>query len=162
MAGGMRVRLVTPEAAKLTRQMNGLGKASRPIFVQAGDRVAKLAQTDLRYAAASFSPQAAGLARSIRARRDRVPYVNVNGGALFRLKPGGRRRDAVRAKHIARGVEYGSREHPQFTRAHGTLPQNWRPGGYWWSPTVRQNQDRYTRQWLDALDRVLAETLGRL
>lgn len=160
MAGGMRVRLVSPDAAQLTRQMNGLGKAARPIFVQAGDRVAKLAQTDLRYAAAAFSPQAQGLARSIRARRDRVPYVNVNGGALFRLKPGGRRRDAVRAKHIVMGAEYGARVHPQFTRAHGTRPQSWRPGGHWWSPTVRANQDRYTRMWLDALDRLLARAAG--
>jgi hypothetical protein len=154
-AKGMKARVVAPDAARLTRQMNALGKMSRPIFREVGERVSQVAQRDLQSAARSFSNQSASLASAIEAKRDRVPYVAVKRGGVFRLR-GARRRDAVRAGHVSKGSEFGSRSRPTFVYpTHGGTVQRWKPGGYWWNPTIRDNADRYTEIWLDALRKLL-------
>jgi hypothetical protein len=154
-AKGLKARVVAPDAARLTRAMNGLGKQSRPVFREVGERVSQVAKSDLQSAARNFSRQSASLASAIEAKRDRVPYVAVKRGGIFRLR-GNKRRDAVRAGQIAKGSEFGSRARPTFVApAHGGTPQRWKAGGYWWNPTIRDNADRYTEIWLDALRRLL-------
>jgi hypothetical protein len=162
MAGkGMKVKLVTPEAAALTRSMNRLPKTARPVFVAVGDKVAQSAARDLTIAAQGFSHQSRALSSAITAKRDRVPFVRSSGMQVFRASSPDRRRKAVRVRDIVMGTEYGSKGKPQFTRRAGTVPQRFRPEGYWWNPAVRAGVDRYTRLWLGALDEVLSRAAGR-
>lgn len=153
-AKGIKTRVATPDAARLTRQMNAVGKHARPVFREAGERVSMVAQRDLQSAARGFSNQSAALATAIEAKRDRVPYVAVRHAGIYRLR-GKRRRDAVRAGHVAKGSEYGTRGRPNFVQARGGAPQRWKPGGYWWGPTILKRHDAYTDMWLDALRRIL-------
>ncbi len=156
MAAGLRARVVTPDAAKLTRQMNQLGRQARPVFREAAEQVAGIAAKELKAQANSFSRQTRSLAGSIEAKRDRVPYVAVRRGGVYRRAKSGRKRDAVRAGDIALGSEYGSRSRPVFVApSHGGQSQGWKAGGYWWGPTIRDGAKRWERMWLDALDKIL-------
>ena len=155
----MRTRVVSDDAFKLTRRMNALGKAARPIFREAGSQVSQIAATDLQGAAKGHSVQTASLASAISARRDRVPYVSVKPQGLYRRR-GARKRDAVRAGHIALGSEYGSKRPVFVAPKHGAAPKKWKPGGYWWRPTVKAKQEKWQRVWLDALDRILEKAGG--
>lgn len=162
MAAGIKARVVSPDAARLTRAMNELGKQSRPVFRETGDRVAQIAAADLRAAAAGHSSQSRALASQVSSRRDRVPYVSVKPQGIYRLR-GSRRRDAVRAGDVALGSEYGSRRHRVFVApAHGGQVQVWRPSGYWWNPTIEQQAPQWERVWLAALEDLLERTWGRL
>ncbi len=158
----MRARVVSDDAYKLTRNMNALGKAARPIFREAGQRVAQQAADDLAKAARGFSRQSSALATSIDARRDRVPYVSVKPQGIYRLR-GKRRRDAVRAGDVALGSEYGSRSRKTFVApSHGGRVQLWKASGYWWRPTIKDNAPRWESIWLDYLDKILEKAGARL
>lgn len=162
----MKVKLIAGDIRPLTRAMNALGRDASPVFRDVGDAVAKVAAKDIGREAARFSGQSRALMGAVQARRDRVPYVTVNGGTIFR-RNGKSRRTAVRAKHLMHAVEFGTRagnpRHRQITRAHGTdLPQSWSILGHWFYPTVERNVPRYTRMYADAMDRLLDMALGGL
>lgn len=146
----MRARVVSDDAYRLTRAMNQLGRQARPVFREAGTRVADVAARDLRDAAGDFSRQSRGVAGSIKARRDRVPYVSANRSTVF-AKRGASKRTSVRVGHVAAGSEYGSRSGRFVAPRHGATAQPWRPAGYWWHPTVKARRDAWTRIWLKAL-----------
>lgn len=108
-------------------------------------RTAALELSDLlagkvRAAATGDSAQAALMAPTVRAVRDRVPAVQVGGA-----KRVGRHR--VPAWKILFGSEFGSNRLPQFR------PYN--AGGYWFFPLIETEQGAIAREWQQAADRVI-------
>lgn len=109
------------------------------------DRALKLSEllaSTASRAARGDSPQAAAVASTIKARRDRVPSVQVGGAK----RVGSRRTPAFK---ILFGAEFGaSPSLPQFRPHRGRE-------GYWFFPSVEAEQGRISREWNKAADEVV-------
>jgi len=97
---------------------------------------------------AEFNPlQAQKVAESIRAVRDRVPYVQA-GGRRVRFSGG-----AVSGQ-VLFGNEYGSNSYQQFPRR---SPRKGRGNAGWWlTPALSRFQPEITHKWKEAVMKVLA------
>jgi hypothetical protein len=97
---------------------------------------------------ADFNPlQAQRVAESIKAVRDRVPYVRV-GGRSVRFSGG-----AVSGQ-VLFGNEYGSNSYQQFPRR---SPRKGRGNAGWWlTPALSRFQPEITHKWKEAVMKVLA------
>lgn len=112
------------------------------------DRAQALAQTlagKVQQAArADQAPQAALLAPTVKARRDRVPVI-VAGGAK---RVGSRGRPAWA---LLFGAEFGSNRHRQFRKQHTGKD------GSWLFPVADQHQELIDREWNAAADEITAK-----
>lgn len=91
--------------------------------------------------------QAALLAGTVKARRDRIPSITVGG-----TKPIGHpwpKRGKAKAFEILFGSEFGG-------SGHGFKPHRGQEG-YWIWPTVLASQDEIGREWMKAADAIIAD-----
>lgn len=124
------------------KAFNGLPKeASEQLRDAAGD-LARLLATDAKGAALREGSQAALVADTVKAGRDRVPVVTAGGAK----RVGSRRAPAWK---LLFGAEFGSNRYAQFPRRHtGTT-------GIWFFPTIEANAAPIARRWQQAADAVL-------
>lgn len=93
-------------------------------------------------AGAAEGSQAALVARTVRAVRDRVPVVQAGGTRRL----GSRRKPAWK---LLFGSEFGSNQYRQFPHRHQGRT------GIWFFPSIEQHQAQIARRWLAAADRVI-------
>lgn len=99
--------------------------------------------TKVQSAARAEGRQAAALAPTVKARRDRVPSI-VAGGAT---RIGRNRKPAFK---LLFGSEFGANYLPQFKPHLGT-------GSYWFFQTVEREQAEIASEWRKAADAVVRE-----
>jgi hypothetical protein len=98
----------------------------------------------IRSAARSSDAQSALVAPGIKARRDRVPSVQVGG----KKKVG---RNRVPLDKILFGANFGATYLKQFRRHNGGAGSD----DYFFFSTVEENEPRIAKAWTDAADKVL-------
>lgn len=94
-------------------------------------------------AAADAAPQSKLLVPTIRAKRDRVPAVQVGGSTRVG-------RNKVPAYKVLFGAEFGSNQHRQFGRVHSGRR------GYWFFPLVEEQREQIETGWLKAADDIVS------
>lgn len=99
--------------------------------------------TDARAAGTAEGSQAALVATTVRAVRDRVPVVQAGGTKRL----GSRRKPAWK---LLFGSEFGSNEYRQFPREHQGRE------GIWFFPTIERNSASIAARWREAADRIIA------
>ncbi|OLT46490.1 hypothetical protein BJF85_16740 [Saccharomonospora sp. CUA-673] len=107
------------------------------------DRSQKLSETlatRARQAAQSDSPQAALMASTIKARRDRLPSLQVGGSKRVG-------RNKAPAYKILFGAEFGSNSLAQFRPHNGQQ-------GYWFFPVAENQSADIRRAWQDVADEI--------
>lgn len=148
MARSLTVNVRIDGVRETLRALNKLPKDANN---ELRDRMQKLAQVFAvkakLEAQTSPTPQASTVAKTVRARRDRVPVV-VAGGTR-RL---GRRR--VPAWKLLFGSEFGSNQYRQFGVRHQGRE------GLWFFPTVEAEQKTVQREFDKATSEILARFSG--
>ena len=102
---------------------------------------------------APFSVQAQRVASTVRANKDRVPSITV-GGSRGRFSGG------VTAGQALFGSEFGANDGAFFPNGGRRFPDRSPKlgrgnAGYWIFPTLRALQPQLTRDWKDAVDKIL-------
>jgi hypothetical protein len=143
VADNLTVRVRIEGARETLAAFNRLPKEASKSLRERTLELAQVLATRAQASARSDSRQSALMASTVKARRDRVPSV-VAGGS----KRVGRNR--VPAFKILFGSEFGSNRLPQF-RPH--LHQE----GYWFFPTVEENQAEIAAAWRDVADEVIRD-----
>lgn len=124
------------------RAFNGLPKEASASLREAAQDLARLLARDAQAAGQAEGKQAALVAGTVKAGRDRVPVVTAGG-----TKRLGRRR--APAWKLLFGAEFGSNRFTQFPHAHtGTQ-------GIWFFPTIEQNSGPIAKRWQQAADEIL-------
>lgn len=100
------------------------------------------------------SAQAQAVAASVRARKDRMPYISV-GGAQKRTKHG------TPVGVILHGSEFGSDRYRQFPWSSGKSPTGRGSKGYWIYPTLRRYQAQLTHDWKRAIEKHVINPWGQ-
>lgn len=140
-AGSVTISVKIRGAREIVRAIGRLGKdANREIrdkTLAISKDFATWAQADAR----AEGRQAAILAPTVRARRDRVPAATVGG----RRKVGRRR---APAGALVFGSIFGASAYRQFRPHRG---QN----SYWFFQTAEERQPEIERRWLEAADEVI-------
>jgi len=113
------------------------------------DEALKLSQelaVDVQSAARSEGHQAALLAQTVKAKRDRVPVITAGGTT----KLGHNRKPAYK---LLFGSEFGSSRLKQYKPHRGRQ-------GYWFFPVVEKQADKIAAGWQDAAQRVIDDFSG--
>jgi hypothetical protein len=121
---------------------NGLPKEASNELRDAAKELAELLAVDARAAAIAEGAQAALMASTVKAARDRVPVVQAGGTK----RVGSRRAPAWR---LLFGSEFGSNRFEQFPRSHQGSD------GIWFFPVIEQNAGPIARRWNEAADNIL-------
>lgn len=127
-------------ADEILRAFRQLPKEASDELRDTAQRLAADLATDIAAAARREGRQAALMAPTVKAKRDRVPVVQAGGA-----KRVGRNR--VQAGKLLFGSEFGSRL-PQF-RPHLS------GGSYWFYDTVERQDSEIYAEWLKAADRII-------
>jgi hypothetical protein len=105
----------------------------------------------VRQRAQGESRQAALIAGTVKARRDRVPSVSAGGsGNLTPIHHNGRK--PAKAYQILFGSEFGAHGDWRF--------KPFRSTGYWFYPAVNAYRDKMAEKWRRAVDKILARWGG--
>lgn len=120
---------------------NRLGKDANKALREGSFELSQTLAAQVQAAAESHSGQSALLASTVKARRDRAPFIEVGG-----TKRVGRNK--VPAFKVLFGSEFGSNNLPQFRPHRGRM-------GYWAFPTVEANQDEISAAWNQVADKLL-------
>jgi hypothetical protein len=101
------------------------------------------------------SRQAIQVMRGMKARSDRIPTVSLSEKSPFISKsnPNKYRKRPVTRGDVFFGAEFGGQATP---RTKQFLRHRYRSGYFFW-PTVRKEKENIAREYLDAIDRVLAK-----
>lgn len=125
---------------------NTLGKDANKRLREGSLQLAGALATSAQSAARASSPQAALMASTVRAIRDRVPVVSAGGA---------KRVGGVPAWAILFGAEFGMNRRSGWyaaSRYAGSDGRQFRPHrgrvGYWFFPTVEREQATVWRQWV--------------
>lgn len=127
---------------------NELKREVQSISQWMADEIVSAAQTAPR------PEQAKAIARSVKARKDRMPYI-VIGGARYKTQHG------TPVGVIMHGNEFGSNRFRQFPWWSGKSPTGRGSNGYWIYPTLRSKQARLTHEWKQAIERWVINPWGR-
>lgn len=98
--------------------------------------------------------QSAAIARSVRAKKDRLPSIQL-GGTIAKLSNG------TPVGLILKGNEFGSNTYKQFPNWSGSSPTGRGSAGWWIYPTLRRSQPKLTRQWKEAIEKYITNPWGR-
>lgn len=132
-------------AAQTLAAFKSLPKDASDELRTAALELAELLAQRVRSAGASEGRQAAKLASTVKAKRDRIPTFTVGGTKkIFRGRKDGTGREAFRGLF---GSEYGG-------RGHGFKPHRG-AAGYWIWPTVEANQADISKTWGEAADAII-------
>ena len=141
-SAGLTVTIRIEGLRESLRAMNRLGADANDIIREAAGDIAEDEAKRVRAAGHAEGRQAAIVAGTVKVRRDRVPVVQAGGGARI-----GRRRK--QAGKLLFGSEFGATYLRQYKPHLGRE-------GYWFFPTIEDDQPLIERQWLQAADDVLA------
>jgi hypothetical protein len=145
----------------LYKALNKMDKESQTVLKDDVTSISAWTATGIKQAAFGFSPmprQAAIVAQTVRANKDRIPNVTI-GGSRGRVSGG------ANAGILLFGNEFGGE--PTSRRTVSTFPNGGykfpprtpREGrgnkGYWIFPTLKAMQPEITRRWKDAVENVL-------
>jgi hypothetical protein len=120
----------------------GLPKEANVALRDAAGKIAQRFATAATAAGIAEGSQAALVAKTVRAGRDRVPVVTAGGSKRL----GGRKAPAWK---LLFGSEFGSNRFTQFRRTHqGT-------DGIWFFPTIEREAPAIIKEWREAADQVL-------
>jgi hypothetical protein len=141
-SGGLTV---TIEIEGLREALDALGQIGKEANGKIRDKAGEIAEEEagrVRAAGRAEGRQAAIVAGTVKVRRDRVPVVQAGGGARIgrRKKPAGK---------LLFGSEFGATYLRQYKPHLGRE-------GYWFFPTITDDQPLIERQWLQAADEILA------
>lgn len=125
---------------------NDLPKTANAELRASALKLAEMLATRERSAATASSRQAALMAPTIKAVRDRLPAVQVGGTK----RVGSRRKPAWK---VLFGAEFGSTQYRQFRPHRGRQ-------GYWFFPTAEAAGAEIDREWNKAADRILLRFKG--
>lgn len=132
-------------AKEILKALNQLPKEANQAVRAESMRLAQaLARKGQAAAVADDAPQSKLLARTVKARRDRVPVIVAGGTTRI-----GRGRRKVPAYKLLFGSEFGSNEHKQFQRAHSGRK------GYWFFPLAEKEGRTVGKAWSKAADRIV-------
>ncbi len=152
---GLVVTLRIQGVRETLRVLSLLPKEASSELRKASERVADGLAGRIRSAAAGQGSQAAALARTVKARRDRVPTVQAGGTTRI----GRRRAPAYRllfASEFGMNRRSGWYANPRYS---GSTGRQYRPHrgreGYWFFPTAEADQPRIDREWNTAADAVV-------
>jgi hypothetical protein len=130
-------------AKEVLAALNRLPKEANNAVREASLELAQTLAGKVKAAATTDeAPQSKLLARTVKARRDRLPVI-VAGGTT-RL---GRRR--APAWKLLFGSEFGSNQYPQFRRPHSGRK------GHWFFPVAEKQAATVAKVWGKAADRIL-------
>jgi hypothetical protein len=130
-------------AKETLKALNRLPKEANAAVKDGSMELARALATRVKAAAvADKSPQSKLLARTVRARRDRVPVILAGGDRLL-----GRRK--VPAWRLLFGAEFGSNQHRQFHHAHSGRK------GYWFFPVAEREAATIAKAWREVADRIV-------
>lgn len=124
------------------RAFNGLPKEASNELRDAALDLAGLMATSVKAAGAREGSQAALVATTVKATRDRVPVVQAGGTKRL----GSRRAPAWK---LLFGAEFGSNRYTQFPRRHQGS------AGIWIFPTIEAESSAIARRWEQAADRIV-------
>ena len=136
------------DAAKADERFNTeMRKAAQNVAQNLVDKAKVEAGTVTR------SRQATEVMKGMRARRDRIPTVKLDGksGFVSVSNPNRKRKRKVTRGNVFWGAEFGGGATPttrQFLR------HRYRSGYFFW-PTVRKEKENIAREYLDAIQKVL-------
>jgi len=111
--------------------------------------------------AANYAPnpdQAKAVATTVRAAKDRLPYIRVGGEKIVTST-------RARAGDLLMGSEFGGPSpfanggRRFFRRSRQMYPRG--NAGYWIFPTLRRNHDTLTNKWHSAIERYVENPWGR-
>ena len=103
----------------------------------------------------SRASQAIQVAKGLRASNDRIPTIKLRGKESFvsKSRPNSKRKTKVTRSDVFFGAEFGGGARPstrQFLRHRGQ-------SGYFFWPTVRKRKNEIAKEYLEGIDRVVAE-----
>ena len=151
---------------EVTNALNRLDKEAKDA---AKDRVTDISRMMAREIQAAGNarrdPRDKHVAQTVRAKRDRLPVINI--GKATRM-PVSRRGQGPRASDLMFGMEFGSTGKATDTPTRRGGRPGWRfpertarlgrgNVGYWIFPTARRQQDRVLTMWANALEDVARE-----
>ena len=150
----------TVEVKDLFETLRKFSKAS-PQFNKEMRKVAYTIARDLeakvRIEAGTVSraSQAIQVAKGLRASNDRIPTIKLRGKESFvsKSRPNSKRKTKVTRADVFFGAEFGGGATPktkQFLRHRGQ-------SGYFFWPTVRKRKNAIAKEYLEGIDRVVAE-----
>lgn len=148
---------INDEVRALLKDLNQMDKDSKGELKEAVKGISAWVAADIKQAAtrAPMPEQATKVARTVRAVKDRVPYIVIGGSSV--AFSGG-----AKSGEIVIGNEFGAWP----TSTNGMFPnggrrfpyRSLREGrgnkGYWIFPTVKDKQERIAREWHAACDKV--------
>lgn len=120
---------------------NKLGKDANKELREAAFELSQTLATRVQSAANSAGPQAALLASTVKARRDRAPFIEVGGTKRVGS-------NKVPAFKVLFGSEFGSNNLKQFKPHRGRM-------GYWAFPTVEANASEISAAWTKVADKLI-------
>lgn len=144
-SGPMQIDVRIEGGAALLRGFRELPKEASDELRTSALRLSDLLAQRVAAAGRAEGRQAAELASTVKAKRDRIPSINVGGTKkLFHGKKDGSQREAFRGLF---GSEFGS------SRGHGFKPHRG-AAGYWIWPTINASQNEIVAEWKDAAERI--------
>lgn len=141
--------ITMPGIKPLLRALSQLPKEAQGEIRTAAGRIAGREAEKIRAAAAIESSQAALVADSVRTRRDRVPVILAGGRTKVTTSDGRR----IAAGDVFFGAEFGGRGR-DTTRQ---FPAHRGREGYWFFPTLRDDEDDMMSEWLTVVDEIASE-----
>lgn len=141
----MRIDMRVEGGRALLAGFRALPKEASAELRESALRLSTLLAQRVAAAGQAEGGQAAVLAQTVKARKDRIPSFTVGGTKrLFHGKKDGSQKEAFRGLF---GSEFGS------NRGHGFKPHRGAQG-YWIWPTVIQNQAEIAAEWKAAAQRI--------
>lgn len=112
-------------------------------------------------AAAAYAPkskQATAVATTVRAVKDRVPYVRI-GGEKIVTSTGARAGDLLMGSEFGGPAPFANGGKRFFRRSARMYPRG--NAGYWIFPTLRRNHDELSNKWHAAIEKHVENPWGR-
>lgn len=153
MADGRLVRVSMHGVADMRAAFRRLPKdASRALKDRTGDLAFDLAQR-VHNSAVGSSRQSAAVAKSVKARRDRVPVVVAGGNQrVTRQRKVSAGQRPTKAGDLTFGANFGATRLRQFRPRRGAGDDD-----YWFFTTIEENRERIDTAWGRVLDDIASE-----
>lgn len=151
----VRIRLTgVPEMRAAFRR---LPKEANRALKDRSNKIATVLAGRIRSSATSSSAQSAAVAKSVKARRDRVPVV-VAGGTVrvTHERRSSRGQLPTWASDLLFGANFGANHLKQFRSHRGAGSDD-----YWFFSTIKRSQSQIDNEWGQAVDDV-AQEWGRI
>lgn len=142
MAKGLTINIRIDGLHETLRALNKLPKDANLELKEAAVALSRKLATAAKASGAREGSQAALVASTVRAARDRVPVVVAGGNKRLG-------RNKAPAYKLLFGSEFGSNRYQQFHKPHIGK------GSYWFFKTIEDHQVEIAKEWMDAADEII-------